>query len=90
MAQDDETGERMTMRIGMDLVPEWSNAVERMARYYGEEVAVGVADDGLTIDLTIQPHRKEGLLADMQNHWDAFVQARKQAGRWTPARPKSG
>ena len=77
-----EGTEVLAMRVEFDLVPEWSNVVERIARHHGERVAVGVEGGQLVIKVAVTPDKKPPLMGDMQRYWSAFVDRRKKEGRW--------
>ncbi len=74
--------EVLSLKVELDLVPEWSNVLERIAKYYGERVAVGVRGGGLVVKVAVLPEKKEPMLADIQRTWLLFVDRRKREGRW--------
>lgn len=74
--------EVLALRIGFDLVPEWSNVVEKIARGIGERVAVGVDGDAFVVKVAVKPERKALFLGEMQRYWQVFVERRKRDGRW--------
>ena len=77
-----EGAEVLAMRVELDLVPEWSNVVERIARQHGERVVVGVEGGQFVIKVAVRPERKPPLMGDMERYWKAFVERRKKEGRW--------
>jgi len=67
-----EGTEVLALRVEFDLVPEWSNVVERIARHHGERVAVegwAFAEDGkmsLALDVTLDDElRVDGRVLDL-------------------------
>ncbi|MEQ1501268.1 MAG: hypothetical protein ABMB14_03515 [Myxococcota bacterium] len=85
MAGEDEvldSVDELTLRVELDLVPEWSNTLERIAVHHGARVAVGVLGDALGVKVALAPERKDRFLADVERMWDLFVERRKREGRW--------
>ncbi len=74
--------EVLALKVELDLVPEWSNTIERIARHHGDAVEVGLDGEVLVVKVAVQPERKAGLLADVQGCWQLFVERRKREGRW--------
>jgi hypothetical protein len=75
--------EILTLRIELDLVPQWSNVVEKIARHHGERVVVGVHGPELLVRVAVKPDNKPGMMRDMERYWADFVELRKREGRWT-------
>ena len=73
----------IALRVTFDLVPEWSNTLERIARFHGLRVAVGVEGDAMVVKVAVRPEERPRLLADVQRYWELFVERRKREGRWT-------
>ena len=74
--------EVISLKIEVELVPDWSNVVERIARHHGERVAVGILGDAFVVKVAVKPEKKEHLLHDVQRTWALFVERRKREGRW--------
>jgi hypothetical protein len=74
--------ETVALRVEFDLVPEWSNLVERIARHYGARVAMGVDGPSFVVKVAMLPERKPQFLVDVERHWAMFVERRKREGRW--------
>lgn len=77
-----EGTETVALRVELDLVPEWSNLLERIAHHHGEQVAVGVEGPTYVVKVALVADRKGIFLADVERHWGLFVERRKQQGRW--------
>lgn len=77
-----EGAEVLALRVELDLVPEWSNVVERIARAHGERVVMGVEGDAFVVKVAVLPERKGALMGDVQRYWEGFVDRRKREGRW--------
>jgi hypothetical protein len=77
-----EGTETVALRVELDLVPEWSNLLERIAQHHGQRVAVGVEGPSFVVKVALVPDRKTVFLADVERHWDLFVERRKREGRW--------
>ena len=77
-----EGRETVALRVAFDLVPEWSNLLERIALHHGEQVALGVDGRSYVMKVAMVPERKTGFLADVERHWALFVERRKREGRW--------
>jgi hypothetical protein len=71
-------------RVEMELVPEWSNLVERICSHHGERVGVALEGPEMVIKVAILPENKPGMMNDLQNFWGEFVKRRKLEGRWLP------
>lgn len=85
--RDDETEplegmQTVALRVELDLVPEWSNLLERIAHHHGSSVAMGVDGPSFVVKVAIVPERKPAFLADVERHWGLFVERRKREGRW--------
>ena len=74
--------ELIAFRVDFDLVPEWSNTLERIGQHHAAKVAVGVESDALVVKIAVAPPRKAALMADVGRYWDLFVERRKREGRW--------
>jgi hypothetical protein len=74
--------EVVDLRVEFDLVPEWSNVVEKVGRYYGERVEVGFEGKDLIVKITIKKSEKERMMYDLGKTWDYFVDTQKRAGKW--------
>lgn len=74
--------ETVALRVEFDLVPEWSNLLERIALQHGERVAMGVEGRSFVVKVAVVPERKTGFLADVERHLTLFVERRKREGRW--------
>jgi hypothetical protein len=74
--------EVIALRVTLDLVPEWSNTLERIAQHHGVRVVVGVEGDALVVKVAVRPEVRQRFLADVQRYWDLFVERRKREGRW--------
>ena len=74
--------EHVRVEVEYDLVPDWSNALQRMCAFFGEAVAVGVEGDKFVVKAAIAPEKKDELMATIQRHWAEFARRRKQEGRW--------
>ncbi len=79
-----DRNEVMAFRIGVDLVPEWSNLVERICNHHGERVAAALEGEEYVIKVKVLVENKPGMLRDMENFWREFAKRRKLEGRWTP------
>ena len=74
--------ETVALRVELDLVPEWSNLLERIANHHGKRVAVGVEGAAFVVKVAMVPEKKPVFMADVARHWDHFVERRKREGRW--------
>jgi len=74
--------EILRLEVEMDLVPDWSNALQRMCAHYGEAVSVGVADDKFIVKAAVAPEKKPELMATIQRYWAEFARRRKLENRW--------
>ena len=74
--------EVLGFRIEMDLAPDWSNLVERICRHHGEYTEVALEGDEIVVRKRIKVENKPGMMRDMQNFWNAFVEKRKVEGKW--------
>lgn len=86
MADDDARPEVPTevvrLEVEMDLVPDWSKALEALGHHYGEAMELDVESNQLIVRIEVRTDRKEQLLGHMKHAWDQFVAQRKQQGRW--------
>ena len=80
---DDGATEVLRLTVEMDLVPDWSTALEALGRQYGEAMELDVEGDELVFRIQVRSDRKEQLLGHMQQAWEQFVAKRKQEGRWS-------
>lgn len=74
--------EVLRLEVELDLVPDWSNALQRMCAHYGEAVSVGVAGDKFIVKTAVSPEKKAELLATIQRYWAEFARRRKLEDRW--------
>ena len=74
--------EILRLEVEMDLVPDWSNALQRMCAHYGEAVSVGVAGDKFVVKTAVAPEKKPELMATIQRYWAEFARRRKLEDRW--------
>jgi hypothetical protein len=74
--------EIIALRVTLDLVPEWSNTLERIAGAHGVRVAVGVEGEAVVVKVAIRPELRPRFLAEVQRYWEQFVERRKREGRW--------
>jgi hypothetical protein len=74
--------EVVDIRVEFDLVPEWSNVVEKIGRYYGERVEVGFEGKDLVVKITIRRSEKERMMYDLSKTWDYFVDTKKRERKW--------
>lgn len=74
--------EVVALKIEFDLVPEWSDVVEKIARFHSQKVAVGFQGQNLVVKAAVPPERKAHLMADLGRYWEQFVERRKREGRW--------
>ena len=88
---DEEEGEApldgceiLSFRVEMDLVPEWSNLVERICTHHGERVGMAIEGPEMVIKVAVKDENKPGMMNDLQNFWAEFVKRRKLEGRWLP------
>jgi hypothetical protein len=81
-AEDAPATELVEIRVEFDLVPEWSNVVEKIGKYYGESVEVGFAGKDLIVKVTIKTSEKERMKYDLDKTWDYFVETKKREGKW--------
>lgn len=83
--EDEVKTEILQFKVPMELVPDWSNVLEKMGAWYGESVEIGLEGTSLVVRVTLLPEKKEVMLADMQRTWNIFVEDRKRQGRWKPS-----
>lgn len=81
--ETDKPLEIVALRIEMELVPDWSNLVERICRHHGEDVAAAIEGEEYVIKCSIDPENKPGMMRDLENFWHKFAEQRRQAGEWT-------
>lgn len=74
--------EILRLEVEMDLVPDWSNALQRMCAHFGEAVSVGVAGDKFVVKTAVAPEKKPELMATIQRYWAEFARRRKLENRW--------
>jgi hypothetical protein len=74
--------EILRLEVQFDLVPEWSNALQRMCAHYGEAVSVGVEKDIFIVKTAVAPEKKAELMATIQRYWAEFARRRKLEDRW--------
>lgn len=74
--------EVVDIRVEFDLVPEWSNVVEKIGRYYGTGVDVGFEGKDLIVKITIKKSEKERMLFDLEKTWEYFVSTKKLQRKW--------
>jgi hypothetical protein len=74
--------EILRLEVELDLVPDWSNALQRMCAHYGEAVSVGVAGDKFIVKTAVAPEKKPELMATIQRYWAEFARRRKLENRW--------
>ena len=74
--------EVLRLEVEMDLVPDWSNALQRMCAHFGEAVSVGIAGETFVVKTAIAPEKKAELLATIQRYWAEFARRRKLEDRW--------
>ena len=74
--------ETVALRVELDLVPEWSNLLERIAHHHAARVAMGVDGPSFVVKVALVPERKPAFLKDVERHWALFVERRKREGRW--------
>ncbi len=74
--------EIIRLEVEFDLVPDWSNALQRMCAHYGEAVNVGVQGDKFVVRAAVAPEKKDELMATIQRYWVEFARRRKLEGRW--------
>lgn len=79
---DESTNEVIRLEVEMDLVPDWSNALEAIGRRYGEAMELGVEGEKLIVRIEVVAERKRELMAAIRHTWDRFVTHRKATGRW--------
>ena len=77
--------EILSLKVPMDLVPDWSNVLEKMGAWYGESVEVGLEGTFLVVRVALLPEKKPMMMADLQRTWNVFVEDRKRQGRWKPS-----
>ncbi|MEZ4241693.1 MAG: hypothetical protein R3F59_37210 [Myxococcota bacterium] len=76
--------EIIALRATFDLVPEWTNTLERIATHHGARVVLGVDGEAMVVKVALLPARREHFLAEVQRYWEQFVERRKREGRWQP------
>lgn len=74
--------EIVALKIEFDLVPEWSDIVERIARHHSQQVEVGFEGNNLVVKAKVPPEVKPRMMGDIARYWDPFVERRKREGRW--------
>lgn len=74
--------EILRLEVELDLVPDWSNALQRMCAHFGEAVSVGVAGDTFVVRTAVAPEKKPELMATIQRYWAEFARRRKLEDRW--------
>ncbi|HHO50367.1 MAG TPA: hypothetical protein ENK18_05700 [Deltaproteobacteria bacterium] len=72
----------LALKIELELVPEWSNTVERIGGLHGEAVEVGLDGGEVVVRVAVRPEQKEAMLIDVRRCWALFVERRKREGRW--------
>lgn len=85
ISEDDEDPlgtTELTFKFDMDLVPRWTNLVERICLHHCERYQTFVDPQGYVIKLRIINENKPGFINDVNNFWRDYVKQEKQAGRW--------
>lgn len=83
IADDEQAAlEVLALKIELDLVPEWSNTVERIGRHHGEAVEVGLDGGEVVVKIAVRPEQRDAMLTDVRRCWELFVERRKREGRW--------
>lgn len=77
-----EGTEVIVLKVELDLVPDWSNTLERIAAAHAARVVMGIEGQAFVVKIAIRPFMKQAFLADVQRYWEAFVERRKREGRW--------
>lgn len=77
---EDET-EVMALRISLDLVPEWSRVVERMAADFGVAATAAAEEDAYVIRVQLKKADKPRFVAELRKYWIGFQEYREREGR---------
>jgi hypothetical protein len=87
MAEGDEEilegMEVIELRVEFDLIPDWSNTLERIAQGHAARTKLLVQSDALVVKIAIAPEKREAFFADVQRYWEMFAEWRRRQGRWT-------
>lgn len=80
--EDPEGITEMTFRFDMELVPQWTNLMERICIHHAERYQTFAEPDGYVIKIQIENQNKGTFVNDVNNFWRDYVAQEKRAGRW--------
>ena len=80
LGEESET-EVMALRISLDLVPDWSRVVEKMAADFGVGATAAAEGDVYVVRVELKKVDKPRFVAELRKYWTAFSEYRERDGR---------
>ena len=67
-----EQAQRIPIAIEMDLVPAWSNVVEKIAWAHGDNVSLSPSENGVVIEVDLLPSRRDAFEDELRIYWKRY------------------
>jgi len=78
--------EIMQFKVDFDVVPEWSNVLERICQHHAESTKAGVLGDSYVVKAAVAPEKRAELMHVIETMWGEFARRRKLRGDWQTGR----
>jgi len=72
--------------VEFDLVPDWSNVLERICQHNAVSTKSGVLGDSFVVKAAVAPEKREELMHIIETMWGEFARRRKLRGDWHTGR----
>jgi len=79
---DREDLETVHFEVPFDLVPDWSNVLERICQHNCVSTKSGVMGDKFVVKTAVAPEKRDELMHIVQSMWGEFARRRKLRGDW--------
>lgn len=67
-----EEKEVVPVTIEMDLVPAWSNVVEKIGWAFGESVTLSPTAGGVVVEVEVRTSRRDAFEQELRIYWQRF------------------